>query len=243
MIAVILAAGTGTRLMPLTRDIPKPLLEINDISLLERMMKNCISSGVNEFIIVSGHKKERVMEKIEYLENKYPVKISTVENKRYSQTNTSCSVSLAIKQLDDDVLIINGDNVVDEGIISGLLEIKETALVVDNYKQLNEESFKLRIENNVIMEIGKGITIDTSSGEFIGVSKVSKEDLPLFNSILEDLIVEDVQNYYDLAYKDLSKKSKIKYFYTNGLKWTEIDDKNDWEYAHTLIEEFENNVY
>jgi Predicted sugar nucleotidyltransferases len=243
VIAVILAAGTGTRLMPLTRDIPKPLLEINDISLLERMMKNCISSGVNEFIIVSGHKKERVMEKIEYLENKYPVKISTVENKRYSQTNTSCSVSLAIKQLDDDVLIINGDNVVDEGIISGLLEIKETALVVDNYKQLNEESFKLRIENNVIMEIGKGITIDTSSGEFIGVSKVSKEDLPLFNSILEDLIVEDVQNYYDLAYKDLSKKSKIKYFYTNGLKWTEIDDKNDWEYAHTLIEEFENNVY
>ena len=243
MIAVILAAGTGTRLMPLTRDIPKPLLEINDISLLERMMKNCISSGVNEFIIVSGHKKERVMEKIEYLENKYPVKISTVENKRYSQTNTSCSVSLAINQLDDDVLIINGDNVVDEGIISGLLEIKETALVVDNYKQLNEESFKLRIENNAIMEIGKEINIDTASGEFIGVSKVSKNDLSMFKSILEDLIAENVQNYYDLAYKDLSTKSRIKYFYTNGLKWTEIDDKNDWEYAHTLIEEFENNVY
>ena len=238
MIAVILAAGTGTRLMPLTRDIPKPLLEINDISLLERMMKNCISSGVNEFIIVLGHKKERVIEKIEYLKSKYPVKISTVENKRYSQTNTSCSVSLATKQLDDDVLIINGDNVVDEHIISGLVKIEETALVVDNYKQLNEESFKLRIENNVIMEIGKGINIDTSSGEFIGVSKVSKNDLSMFNSILEDLIAEDVQNYYDLAYKDLSKETNIEYFYTNGLKWTEIDDKNDWQYAHTLIEEF-----
>jgi choline kinase len=61
----------------------------------------------------------------------------------------------------------------------------------------------------------------------------------LFNSILEELVAEDVQNYYDLAYKNLSKKSNIDYFYTNGLKWTEIDDKIDWEYAHTLIEEFD----
>ena len=239
MIAVILAAGMGTRLMPLTKNVPKPLLEIKDTSLLERMMINCISSGVEEFIIVLGYKKDRVIEKIDYLQDKYQVKISTVENKEYSQTNTSCSVSLATRQLNDDVIIINGDNVVDERIISGLLKINETALVVDNDKQLNEESFKLRIEDGVIMEIGKGINSDTASGEFIGISKVSKNDLSLFNSILEDLIKEDVQNYYDLAYKDLSKKTNIGYFYTNSLKWTEIDDKNDWQYAHTLIEEFD----
>jgi choline kinase len=239
MIAIILAAGTGTRLMPLTKDVPKPLLEIGDVTLLERMIVNCISGGIDEFIIVVGHKKERVMEKIDYLENKYSVKISTVENKRYSQTNTSCSVKLATSNLDDDIIIINGDNVVDELIISGLISISKTALVVDNYKQLNDESFKLRIENNEIMEIGKDIDIQTSSGEFIGISKVSKDDLPIFNSILGELVSEDVQNYYDLAYKNLSKKSDIDYFYTNGLKWTEIDDKKDWEYAHTLIEEFD----
>ena len=239
MKAIILAAGTGTRLMPLTKDIPKPLLEIGDISLMERMMINCISNNVNEFIVVLGHKKERVIDKIDYLEKKYPVKIETVENKKYSQTNTSCSVKLATHQLDDDVMIINGDNVVDERIISGLLKIKETALVVDNHKHLNEESFKLRIEDNIIMEIGKGIDIDTASGEFIGISKVYKDDLPLFNSILDELVAEDAQNYYDLAYKELSKKAKMRYFYTNGLKWTEIDDKEDWKYAHTLVGEFD----
>lgn len=239
MIAIILAAGTGSRLMPLTKDIPKPLLEIDDKSLMERMIINCISNDVNEFIIVLGHKKERVLKKIDYLKKEYKIKISTIENKKYSQTNTSCSVNLATRQLNDDVIIINGDNVVDERIISGLLKINETALVVDNYKKLNEESFKLRIENNMIMDIGKGIDIKTASGEFIGISKVSKNDLPLFNSILENLIAEDVQNYYDLAYKDLSKRVNMEYFYTNGLKWTEIDDKKDWEYAQTLIEEFD----
>jgi choline kinase len=240
MKAIILAAGTGTRLMPLTKDIPKPLLEIGSISLMERMMIMCMSNGVNEFVVVLGHKKERVLDTIDYLKRKYPVNIDIVENKKYSETNTSCSVNLATRDLDDDVMIINGDNVVDERIISGLLNIDETALVVDNHKHLNKESFKLRIENNRIMAIGKGIDIDTASGEFIGISKVSKGDLPLFNSILEELISEDVQNYYDLAYKDLSKEAKMKYFYTNGLKWTEIDDKDDWEYAHTLIAEFDN---
>lgn len=239
LIAIILAAGTGTRLMPLTKDVPKPLLKIDNMTLLERMMINCIKNGVNEFIIVLGHKKERVFEKIEYLQNKYDVKISTVENKKYDQTNTSCSVNLASRSLDDDIMIINGDNVIDSRIISGLLNFNETALVVDNYKKLNEESFKLRIENNVIMEIGKEISIETASGEFIGISKVSKDDLPVFNFLLEELIKENVQNYYDLAYKELSKKTNIAYFYTDGLKWTEIDDKNDWEYAHTLIEDFD----
>lgn len=239
MIAVILAAGTGTRLMPLTKDVPKPLLEIGDMSLLERMMIICIAHGVDEFVIVVGHKKQKVLDKVDYLSNKYDVKINTVENKEYSQTNTSCSVSLATKNLDDDVMIINGDNVVDEHIISGLLKIGKTALVIDNHKELNEESFKLRIEDEKIMEIGKGINISTASGEFIGISKVARDDLNSFNSILEALIAEDVQNYYDLAYKDLSQESRIDYFYTNGLKWTEIDDKNDWEYAHTLIEEFD----
>jgi len=239
MKAIILAAGTGTRLMPLTKDIPKPLLEIGDISLMERMMINCISNNVNEFIIVLGHKKERAIEKIDYLKKKYPVKIDTVENKIYSQTNTSYSVKLATNMLDEDIMIINGDNVVDERIISGLLKIKKTALVIDNNKHLNQESFKLRIENNIIMAIGKEIDIDTASGEFIGISKVFKEDLQLFNSILDELIAENVQNYYDLAYKELSEKAQIRYFYTNGLKWTEIDDKNDWGYANTLIEEFD----
>ena len=225
--------------MPLTKDIPKPLLKIGDISLLERMITNCIFNGIEEFIIVIGHKKERVIEERNYLVNKYNIKIDIVENKEYSTTNTSYSVNLATNQLNDDIIIINGDNVIDHRIISGLLNNDKTSLVVDNDKELSEESFKIKIENNIIIEIGKGIDVNTASGEFIGISKVSKKDLPIFNFILKELIAENFQNYYDLAYKKLSKKVNIDYFYTNGLKWTEIDDKSDWEYAHTLVHEFD----
>ena len=62
MIGVILVAGMGTRLMPLTKDIPKALLEINNTTLLERMIKNCINVDINKFIVIVGYNKNQVIE-------------------------------------------------------------------------------------------------------------------------------------------------------------------------------------
>ena len=245
----------GTRLMPLTKDRPKPLLEINNMNLLERMIKNLMNEGITKFIVIVGYKKEKVVEFVPELEGKYGIDIKIIENEKYDVTNTSVSTYLASKYLEDnaaeDFILINGDNVVDSRIITRIVERKNTSLIVDNYKTLNEESFKLIIENEsfnddntvangTIKEIGKEIDIPSSTGEFIGVSKVAKKDLSKFNRILEDLIESDKQNYYDIAYKTLSTKTTIDYVLTNGLKWTEIDDNNDWKQAQKLIEEFEN---
>lgn len=59
MIGVILSAGMGSRLMPLTKDRPKPLLEINDMTLLERMIRNLMNENINEFIVIVGYNKEK----------------------------------------------------------------------------------------------------------------------------------------------------------------------------------------
>ena len=255
MIGVILSAGMGTRLMPLTKEIPKPLLEINGMTLLERMIKNLMNTDINEFIVIVGYNKDKVIEFAQELEEKYDISIKIIENEKYDETNTSVSTYLASKYIAentaDDFILINGDNVVDPEIITRIAERENTSLIVDNFKDLNEESFKLIIENETfnedktisngtIKEIGKGIDIPSSTGEFIGVSKVSTKDISKFNEILEKLIEEDKQNYYDFAYKPLSKLSSIDFVLTNGLKWTEIDDHNDWEQAQILINEFEN---
>ena len=255
MIGVILSAGMGTRLRPLTDEIPKPLLEINDMTLLERMIKNCMGAGIREFILIVGYKKQKVYEIAPELEEKLDISIKIVENNEYNETNTSVSTyiatSLIEKECLDDFILINGDNVVDTEIITRVAATKNTSLIVDNFKQLNEESFKLilddvktnednSIANGIISEIGKEIDIASSTGEFIGVSKVVKSDVASFNEILVDLIDDDRQNYYDFAYKTLSNKTTIDYVLTNGLKWTEIDDYNDWKIANELVSEFEN---
>ncbi|SEL21896.1 Choline kinase [Methanobrevibacter gottschalkii] len=255
MIGVILSAGMGTRLRPLTDEIPKPLLEINNKTLLERMIKNCMTAGIREFILIVGYKKEKVFEIAPKLEEKLDISIKVIENKEYDVTNTSVSTYLASSYIEkenlDDFILINGDNVVDPEIITRISATDNTSLIVDDFKDLNEESFKLILEdvktnednliaNGIISEIGKEIDIPSSTGEFIGVSKVIKNDITRFNEILTQLIKEDRKNYYDFAYKPLSRDTKIDYVLTNGLKWTEIDDHNDWKIANKLIEEFEN---
>ncbi|WP_295722610.1 sugar phosphate nucleotidyltransferase [uncultured Methanobrevibacter sp.] len=254
MIGVILAAGMGTRLMPLTKDIPKALLKINDITLLERMIKNCIDSGICKFIVVIGYNGEKVEQLSKKLEDKYNIEIKIIINEKYDITNTSVSTYLASRFIEkeslDDFILVNGDNVVDPLIIKRLSKSSNSSMIIDNYKQLNEESFKLIIDNKsfnndktitngIINSIGKELDIDSSTGEFIGISKIVKSDISDFNKFLNESINENPQNYYDFSFKDLSEIKTIDFILTNGLKWSEIDDINDWEYAQRLVEELE----
>ena len=257
MIAVILAAGMGSRLMPLTKDIPKPLLKINEITLLERMIKNCINQDISYFIVVTGYNKDKVTVFCDELEEEYNIEIKTVFNEKYDLTNTSVSTYLASRfieeNMQDDFILINGDNVVDPEIIARIAASENTGMIIDNFKELNEESFKLIIDdesfneektiaNGKINSIGKGLDISSSSGEFIGISKVIIDDVAEFNRILERLIEENPQNYYDYAYKDLSEIKTINFVLTNGLEWTEIDDHADWERLKFLLRNWKNKM-
>lgn len=236
MIAVILAAGMGERLMPLTKDIPKTLLEVNNTTIIERIVLNCLNNQIKEYLVVVGHNKEKVATECDRLAQKYDITFSVVENENYFKTNTGVSTYLAVQQLKNrDFIIINGDNVFDEKIIQNLLKSEYTAMIIDNFKQLNHESFKISIEGSIIKDMGKQIDIESSSGEFIGISKVASGDVEMFGQILSKLTQEDPQQYYDIAFVELSRKSKVDFVYTNGLKWTEIDDINDFNYAKSVF--------
>ena len=253
MIGVILAAGMGTRLMPLTKEIPKALLKINETTLLERIIKNCIAADITKFIVIVGYNRDKVIDLCPKIAEKYDVEIRTLVNGQYDVTNTSVSTFIAselIGKNPEDFILVNGDNVVDPEIILRIAQCPHTGMIIDNFKELNEESFKIIIDdetfnedrsisNGNINSIGKGLDIASSSGEFIGVSKVIASDIAEFNEILSRLIDEDPQNYYDFAYKDLSKVKTIDFVLTNGLKWTEIDDHRDWEIAQNLVMELE----
>lgn len=245
MIGVILAAGMGTRLRPLTDEIPKPLLELNGKILLERMIENCINENIKKFIVITGYFSEKTVDFCLNLEKKHNIQIKTIKNDEFDVTNTSVSTYLAStyiekNNLKDDFILINGDNVLNPLIIHNVCESNNTSLVIDNVKKLNEESFKIIIKNNIIQEIGKELPINESSGEFIGVSKVNNDDIPYFNEFLKQLIEENSQNYYDYVFKVLSNKVNLSYVYTDGLEWTEIDDMTDFENAKNILSRIEN---
>lgn len=97
MKAVILAAGKGDRMLPLTRDIPKVLIEINGKPFLYYLLKNLQEAGYSDFGIIVGYKKEQIKEFLE----KYNFRATLIEQKE--QLGTAHAISLA-----ED--FVNGEN-------------------------------------------------------------------------------------------------------------------------------------
>ena len=89
-IAVIMAAGLGTRMLPLTEETPKPLLEVNGLPMIESLIKALIKREVSKIFIVVGYKKEQ----FEYLPLKYS-NIELFDNKEYLRKNNISSIKAA----------------------------------------------------------------------------------------------------------------------------------------------------
>lgn len=233
MKAIILAAGKGRRLMPLTEKIPKCLVQIGGETILEKTIRNCTNAGIKDFVIVIGHGKEFVLQELSSLKYKN-LNLTMVENLDYANTNTGVSLNLGLGQIDDEPIIIDGDLIFDKRILDILIKQKETSMVIDNEKILTEESFKVEIENDKIKSMGKEIPIKESDGEFIGLSIVKTKDLDIFKRIVRKNS-EDRNQYYSCAFKRFSKIGYIKFVFVDGLKWTEVDTTDDVTYAETIV--------
>ena len=238
MIGIILAAGRGQRLsraIDLEKIGPKCLLSINGYTLLERMVSDLVSFDVDTINIVVGYKADLVQEVCTTLEKKYDVNFNLVHNEIYLSTNTAYSLHIGLDRVYDNTVIFNGDVLYDYSILNNLLEEEETAISVDNKKTLTAESFKLRIVDGRIDEMGKTVPIENATGEFIGISKIARNDLKEAKRLLKLLVNDNLNNYYDLIYQSLSKSGNLTYSFTNALKWTEIDDIHDLTYAKSIV--------
>jgi glucose-1-phosphate thymidylyltransferase len=107
MQAVILAAGKGTRLEPLTDDKPKPLVEVNGRPLIEDVFDNLIEIGVDEFVVVVGYKKEKIIERYEDEYRGVPI---TYAHQR-EQKGLAHALLQAESHVDGDFVLMLGDNV------------------------------------------------------------------------------------------------------------------------------------
>jgi len=107
MQAVILAAGKGTRLRPLTEDKPKVLVEVDDKPLLEYAFDSLLDIGVSEFVVVVGYKKEQIMERYDDAYEGVPI---TYAHQR-EQLGLAHALLTAEPYVDDDFTLMLGDNV------------------------------------------------------------------------------------------------------------------------------------
>lgn len=129
MNAIILAAGMGTRLRPLTNDRPKCLVEVNGVSMVERQIQFLMERGIDDITLVSGYKAES----LGFLRERYGVDI--VFNDRYDSCNNINSLYI-VRDRFHDTYVMEGDVYMDQNVL--LSDISQSTYFARKKKYENE---------------------------------------------------------------------------------------------------------
>lgn len=235
MQALILAAGTGSRLGKYTKENTKCMLNLNGTTLIMQALKKLNNAGIHKLILVVGYKKDNL---IEHVGNQYKsIKIEYIENPIYDKTNNIYSLYLARERLaEDDTLLLESDLIFDESILHKILNDKRSSLaVVDKYLSwMDGTSVELDDEDNILSFIPKKSFRFQDVGNYyktVNIYKFSKEFsahsyIPFLEAYSKTM--GDNEYYEDvLRVINLLDKKGIKALKLDGEKWYEIDDIQD----------------
>jgi len=234
MKAVVLCAGRGIRLLPYTQEVPKCLLKIGPKTLLEYIIENFKTVGIDKIWLITGFQEEKIKTLIR---SQGYSDIKTLTNPYYLRTNTAFSLNLALKQLDDDFILINGDVIFDRTILIDLLNHpQKNCVIVDNSINLDKEEVKVSAQNGVISRISKTLNPSKCIGEAIGINKISSDTImPLAKEF--DLLEQKGENnhFFEKGFDILAHKNYPFGILLTNKPWTEIDTQDDFDYAKNEI--------
>jgi len=239
MKAIILAAGVGSRIRPLTDNCPKSLLKVDGKTILEMMLSHIQDCGINEVVFVLGYLQDQIKTFVK--ENFPDLTTHFITNERYADTNTGFSLMLTKDIIKESVFIkFDADVVFDKEILKRLIESEyPNCLCIDKNINLDAEEIKVIVKDeNRVVKASKSVNPKDAIGESIGIEKISGETARLLFSELEVMMADEKnhQEYYEGAYERLIDADVPFYALDiTGLKWTEIDTQEDFITAKKIF--------
>lgn len=233
MKAVLLAAGLGTRLRPITNEVPKCMVPVNGMPIIERQICNLVENGVKDIFVVAGYKRD-VLKK--FLQEKYPF-VHVIDNEVYDSTNNMYSLYLAMDFVrGGEFLLMNSDVFHDANIEAGLIHAKDMNMVACEYGRYIEESMKITVADGKITHISKQIIPDDSYATSIDVYKIGVEA----GNILFDMCIDIIEqqgnrnSWTEVALDQIFSKVAFIPYKIEG-RWFEIDNHDDLAAAEELF--------
>ena len=233
MKAVILAAGLGTRLRPITNEVPKCMVPVNGIRIIDKQIDNLLSNGVDEIYVVDGYKAEVLAE---HLKANLP-QVHIVSNPRYAETNNMYSLYLTSKYVKgEEFLLMNADVYYDSNIIAGMLQGVNLSKIACDRSQYLEESMKITLDGDMINHISKKISEADHYAVSIDVYRISSEDSKVLFKEVEDTIEgrKDENSWTEVALDNIFPKTSFKPYVIEG-RWFEIDNHDDLHKAEKIF--------
>jgi choline kinase len=239
MKGLVLAAGPGRRLHPLTEALPKTLLPVSGgRTILDLALANLGAAGLEDVIVVTGFAAERVEERAAELERRHGVRLELLFNDRAEEWNNAYSLWLAREAFHEGVLLVNGDTVhppsVEETLLAG--RGPDVLLAVDREKELGEEEMKILLtERGTLQRISKEIEPAAAAGEYIGVALIEPAAAGPLADALETTWRREPSLYYEDGFQELADRGgAVRIASIGAVDWVEVDDHGDLARAREL---------
>lgn len=244
--AIILAAGMGTRLKPLTLENHKCLTEVNGIPILENALRILARNDFSQAVLVVGYLKEQIRRKAgDHFGN---MLITYAENDAYKDTNTSCSLRLGLDKIDacDELIVLEGDVFFENQILTDLLDTaEENATVLEPYHadldgtfaELGPDHYVVdwthksqRPERYILEDKYKTVNIHKFGQNFL--RNILRPNL--LNSVEMFSGKEPLENVMMRIVR--ANPNMIRGMVLHGQKWYEIDDMDDLQKAEKAFQ-------
>ena len=238
MKAIVLSAGQGSRLLPLTVSKPKCLIDFSGRSLLEWQLEALHCGGVTEVVVVTGFAADQV-ETMLALRTPVGLKVRTVFNPFYKVADNLATCWLVRQEMAGPCLVLNGDTLVEPPIVRQLIEAPASAITVtvDRKSQYDADDMKVCATGRRLTAIGKTLDADSVDAESIGFLRFSAEGAARFIEQIEQVMrtADGVKLWYLSAINALAQAGvDVQIESIEGLQWGEVDFHPDVARARTI---------
>ncbi|HEV2080233.1 MAG TPA: phosphocholine cytidylyltransferase family protein [Allosphingosinicella sp.] len=233
--AIILSAGQGSRLLPLTQDRPKCLIDFAGKSLLQWQVSALAANGITDISVVTGFRTQMVEAELERLEG---VSARAIFNPFYHVADNLGSCWIAREAMAGDFIILNGDTLVSPEIVARLLAKASAPITVtiDVKPQYDADDMKVQREGDRLVAIGKRLLAEQANAESIGMLAFRGEGGDRFKAEVESMMRTSagVANWYLKAIHQIAQDGIVGTVSIEGLDWAEVDFPADLEFAREL---------
>ena len=244
MRVIILAAGKGERLYPLTKNTPKSLLEIgHGKTVLESQLENIAGCGIKDVTIVTGYKTEQIEAKVKDIDF---LDITICYNPFYATSNNLISAWLAIRETSENFVLVNGDDIFKRKVLEGLLKSpNDITMVIDRKEKYDEDDMKVVTDGELVLKVSKEIPVEEANGESIGMILFRRKGRSIIRETLERMVRVDENKkiFYLAALQNIMDKGYPVHFHEcSPQDWAEIDFHSDLSFIRRHINRYASEV-
>jgi len=200
--AIILAAGVGSRLRPLTENLPKCLLEVGTQTIIDHQVEALRHNGITDILVVLGFCGEQISRHL-------GGRARYLENPRYERTNSLYSLWLAREELMHGTLILNSDVLAPALLFGRLLQSPAPdAILVELGDGFEPEDMKVTLDGLRVLDFGKDLALERAHGHNVGVAMFSEEGAEHLADALEQLVeAGHEQDWAPVAFREFARQA------------------------------------